>query len=279
MRAPVPSLPTTSRYSDVSDPHLLADGDYLITADHGADCASSRGTCHPIANTCASQIETLDPTTRGYTLRFAVSGAWEVYDAVPSPSGRSVALLEGGCTANTTQLVIRDLRTGRQQVVARDLSQCAFESSATWTRNGTRLVFAYTAHPNPNDPTGSCGLAFVSATRATPPASWPVIHPDKSYGFESAAYDATGLVATENSEATAETELIQYGSTARVLRRVSLGLGYTEATEVAYDPPARTVLVSEIDEDEPDDSTVWTFDDTRLHLVRYYFGADLLAEP
>jgi len=276
--APVPLLPSTARNSGVSAPHLLADGHYMITAYHGELCASRQGKCAPVANTCASEVETLDPATKVYRALFAVDGAWKVYDAVPNPDGRSVALLEGACNGSPVQIVVRNLGNGAQHVVAARLGECALGSSAAWTRDGTRLVFAYASHQNPNDPSGNCGLAFAPAVRTTSPSSWPVIHPDKSCSFQSFAYDAVGLGAIENCPNTAATNLLQYGSTARVLRRWTLDPN-GQPTAMVYDAQTRTVLVSEIVSDQPDYTNIWTLDGSRLHLVQLYFGADILADP
>lgn len=277
--APVPSSPDARQGSSVSNPHLRADGDYVITLGHGARCATSHGACHPIANTCASQIETIDPATQTDQLLFSVSGAWLVDDAVPSPNGRSIALVENACNGKAARLVVRDLRSGHQRIVARHLSACGLDSSVTWTRNGTKLAFAYARHQNPDYPTSACALAVAPAAPTAQPANWTFIQPDAKCSFQSAASDAIGLVATESCTTSAGNELVQMAGSGRVIRRVSLQPDYSRALTVASDPWAHTVLVSQVVPTEPDESWVWTFDGSKLHLVRYYFGADIAAEP
>lgn len=273
--APVPSPPDARQDSRVSNPHRLSNGDYVIALGHGAKCASSHGACHPIANTCASQIETIDPATQSYQLLSSVSGAWLVDDAVPSPNGRSVALVEEACNGTAAQLAVRDLLSGRQHIVARRLSVCGLDSSVTWTSNGTKLAFAYARHHL----TSACALAIAPAVRTTLPASWTVIQPDAKCSFQSAASDATGLVATESCTTSRGNELVQMAGSGRVVRRVSLQPDYSRAVTVTSDPWAHTVLVSQVVPTEPDESWVWTFNGRKLHLVRYYFGADIVAEP
>ncbi|MDQ6729993.1 MAG: hypothetical protein M3022_06795 [Actinomycetota bacterium] len=264
----------------MSDPHLLADGDYLITFTHDAECGSSGGQCLPIANTCASRIETINPATGGAKLRFTESGAWRVFDAVPSPRDRYVALIEQACDGSTGRLVVHDLWTGRQHVAARNLSDCALSSSATWTTNGAKLVFAFTQRSDPNDPGANCSLATAPAGRTTASSSWPLIRPDASCGFQSSAFDNTGLVAAETCAPTKDSKLIQYSSRSRVVRRLSLApWDYGVTTQVAADPLAHTVLVSQITYTQPDVTTVWTFNGTKLHVVNVYFGSAIIAQP
>jgi len=207
-----------------------------------------------------------------------VSGAWLVDDAVPSPNGRSVALVEEACNGKAAQLAVRDLRSGHQHIVARHLSACGLDSSVTWTSNATKLAFADARHPNPDYPTSACALAIAPAAQTTQPSRW-TIQPDAKCSFQSAAFDATGLVATESCTTSRGNELVQMAGSDRVVRRVSLQPDYSRALTVTSDPWAHTVLVSQVVPTEPDETWVWTFNGKKLHLVRYYFGADIVAEP
>jgi hypothetical protein len=123
----IPALRPTIMTSTVSTPHLLADGDYLLTVEHGEVCGSSHGRCHRVPNSCVNRVETLDPVTGKVQPLFNVSGVWRVLDAVPSPDGRSVALVEYGCRGYAEQLVVRDLATGQSHLVTRQLSPCGFD--------------------------------------------------------------------------------------------------------------------------------------------------------
>lgn len=281
----LPPLPTRAEYSNVSTPHLLTDGDYLVTLDHGAGCGSSGG-CGQAANTCASHIETTDPATGRARLLFTAPGSWRVFDAVPSPDGRVVALVEQACTGQAARLVVRDLVTRRERIVARHLSPCGLGSSATWTPRGTGLLFAYTRHPNPNNPEADCALAMAPVASSRPSPRRTLMRPDPKCSFESAAFDATGLVAAQTcatGDGGARSEIVQYDRRDRTLRRLSLQSfappQYGQIAQVVSDPGAHTVLVSQIVSDDPNVSWVWTFDGTKLHLVRNYFGASILAEP
>lgn len=282
----LPPLRSTASDSTVSTPHLLANGDYMVTLDHGEVCGSSHGACHAIPNSCSSQVESLDPLSGKARSLFSVSGVWRVLDAVPSPNDRSVALVEYGCRGNATQLVVRDLATGRSRFVTRQLSQCGLDSDVTWNPTATKLVFAYGPHPNLNDPPAGCGLATATANRTTGPASWTIIRLRSSCGFDSSAFDSTGIVAivgcSDNYGGTNST-LLQYDRRGQVRNHRALDSfdppQYGLDTQLESDTAAHTVLVSEIITDDPDVSDVWTFNGTTLHHVADYFGDAILAEP
>jgi hypothetical protein len=282
----IPPLRSTASSSTVSTPHLLANGDYLLTLGHGEVCRSSHGACHAIPNSCSSQVETLDPVSGKPRSLFSVSGVWRVLDAVPSPDGRSVALVEEGCSGSATQLEVRDLATGRSLLVTRQLSQCGLGSDVTWNPSSTTLVFAYASHPNLNDYPAGCELATAAAGRTTRPASWAMIRVRASCGFEASAFDSTGIVAivgcSDNDGGTNST-LLQYSGRGRVLDRRGLDSfdppQYGLEAQLESDPAAHAVLVSEIITDDPDVSDVWTFNGTTLHHVGDYFGDAILAEP
>ena len=285
----IPPLRPTMMSSTVSTPHLLADGDYLLTVDHGEVCSSSHGRCHRVPDSCVNHVETLDPVSGKVQLLFSVPGAWRVLDAVPSPDGRSVALVEYGCTAGystTTQLVVHDLATGQSHLVTRQLSACGLESDVTWDPSSTALLFAYSANPNLNALPAGCRLATAGAGSSTSSASWAKLTVRPGCGFDSSAFDATGIVAiigcSDQYDGTDST-LVQYNSDNRVVFRHKLDSfdppQYGLATQLESDPLAHTILVSEDVSDDPDASDVWTFNGSTLHHVRNYFGDALLAEP
>jgi hypothetical protein len=282
----IPPLPATASRSSVSTPHLLANGDYLLTLGHGKVCASSRDACRAIPNSCASKVEALDPVSGTTRSLFNVSGAWRAIDAVPSPNDRSVALVEEGCSGSAARLEVRDLATGRYQLVTRQLSQCGLGSDVTWNPSATTLVFAYAPHPNLTAYPAGCGLATAPAGRTTRPASWTMIRVPASCGFEASAFDLTGIVAIvgcNDNDGGTNSRLLQYSGRGRVLNRHALDSfdppQYGLEAQLESDPAAHTVLVSEIVTDDPDVSDVWTFNGTTLHHVGNYFGDAILAEP
>jgi hypothetical protein len=282
----IPALKPTIMSSTVSTPHLLADGDYLLTVDHGEVCGSSHGGCHRVLNSCVNRVETLDPVSGKVQPLFSVPGVWRVLDAVPSPDGGSVALVEYSCSGYGSQLVVRDLATGLSQVVTRQLSACGLESDVTWNPSSTALVFAYAANPNLDALPAGCRLATAGVGGETLPASWAKIALRPSCGFDASAFDSIGIVAIvgcSDKYGGTNSTIVQYNGQNRVLYRHELdGFDppqYGLATQLESDPLAHTVLVSEDVSDDPDDSDVWTFNGTKLHLVRDYFGDALLAEP
>jgi hypothetical protein len=282
----IPAFKGRAQSSSVSTPHLLPDGAYMLTLGHGDACGNARGRCHPVPNSCASEVESLNPVTRQAQTLFTVSGAWRVSDAVPSPDGGSVALFEYGCHGNATQLEVRDLATGQTQLVARDLSSCGVNSDVAWNPTSTALVFAYARHPNVNITPVGCGLATAPADRTTRPASWATLHVQTSCGFDSAAFDAKGIVAiiacTDKYGGLTST-LVQYGSHGQLLAHHGLDSfdppQYGLATQLQSDPAVGGVLASEIITNDPDVSDVWTFNGTKLRHVGNYFGDAILAEP
>jgi hypothetical protein len=282
----IPPLKPSIMSSTVSTPHLLADGDYLLTVDHGEVCASSHGACHRVPNSCVNHVETLAPGSGKVQPLFSVSGVWRVLDAVPSPDGRSVALVEYGCTGYATQLVMRDLATGRSHLVTRQLSQCGLESDVTWDPSPTSLLFTYSANPNLDALPAGCLLATAPAGRTTTPASWAKVALGPSCGFDASAFDSTGVVAIvgcSDKYGGTNSTLVQYNGQGRVVYHHRLdGFDppqYGLATQLESNPLAHTVLVSEDVSDDPDVSDVWTFDGSTLHHVGNYFGDALLAEP
>jgi hypothetical protein len=286
----IPPLKSTATYSTVSTPHLLADGDYLLTANHGELCTSSHGKCHAIPNSCLSRVETIDPVSGKVETVFNVSGAWRVSDAVPSPNGQSVALVEYGCDDDYysgERLNVRDLATGQSHVVTPDLSPCGIESDVTWNPSSTKLVFAYGTPLNLDNLPAGCELATAEAAGSlTTPANWTTIRRRSGCGFDSTAFDAIGIVAIvgcTDDYGGINSTLLQYNSKSKVVFHRALdGFDppqYGLETELESDPLADTVLVSEIVTDDPDVSDVWRFNGTTLRHVYNWFGDDILAEP
>jgi hypothetical protein len=282
----IPTLRSTASSSTVSTPHLLANGDYLLTLDHGDVCGSSHGACHASPNSCSSRVETLDPDSKKVRPLFTVSGAWRVDDAVPSPDGRSVALVESGCSGDATRLEVRTLATGLSHLVTGQLSQCSLESDVAWSPTSSKLVFAYGNPRNLDALPAGCALATAAAGRVSRPASWALIRLRSTCGFDSAAFDSTGIVAIvgcSDDDGGTNSTLRQYDGRGRVLNHRALDSfdppQYGLATQLESDSAVHDVLVSEIVSDDPDVSDVWTYNGTTLRHVGDYFGDAILAEP
>lgn len=283
----VPPLRAGAANVTGSTPHPLTGGGYMLTLDQDPACRSSHGPCHPRPGDCLSQVETLDPNSRRSRVLFSVTGSWRVLDAVPSPDGRSVALLEDECwSAASARLEVRDLASGHTQLLTDQLSVCGLGSDVSWNPKSTEVVFAYGRHPDLNAPPAGCELATAPADRISGPSSWRLIRVEASCGFDAGTFDSAGIVAivgcSDGDGGTAST-LLQYNHDGRVLARRSLDSfdppQYGLQTQLESDAAAHTVLVSEIITDDPDVSDVWTFDGRNLRHVGNYFGQAILAEP
>lgn len=264
-----------------SQPQLLSNGDYLYAISHGARCRRSGGKCRAIASTCVNRIDALNPTTRAAQTLFTAPDGWRVWDAVPSPTDSSLALTETTCLNKSPRVVVRSMSTGAQRVVATNLPECWEAGAVAWTPDGSRLVFPYGTYDGDVAPQG-CQLALVPSAGGAK----TIVHTRPSCGFASAAFDAKGLVAAltcSDGEGGGVTRLLQYAGTNRVVAHGALESWdppqYSSSNLVVNDPEAHTVLVTGIVSDDPDDTEVWTWSGTRLHLVDDYFGNDLLAEP
>ncbi len=283
----IPRAGFTGAGSAVSTPHLLADGDYMLTLARGDVCGSSAGACHAAPDSCESRVQTLDPDTGTARSLFTVSGAWRLFDAVPSPNGRLVALVEEGCRPGTgSRLVVRNLAGGRSHLAVARLSDCAIQTDVSWNLGSSTLAFGYGRHPDLDDPPAGCGLATAPADRLSGPGSWGLIGLRASCGFDSSAFDSTGIVAVTacaDGDGGLNTTLLQYGDRGQRLDHRTLDSfdppQYGIAAQVQTDPAAGGVLVSEDVADDPDVSDVWTWNGASLRQVGDYFGDAILAEP
>jgi hypothetical protein len=279
--ARVPSIKNTSEGFLVSNPHLMPDGRYLIMESHDVDCKQVISSeCIPIDNSCASRIESLAPSNKRFRVLFTEPADRYVMGAVPSPNGRSVALLETGCPGGAMRIVIRDLRTGHEQMIARGFALCA--GDLAWSSNGSEVVFPDPASSSGGDQGTGCSLAVASSRHYSAKSRWRLIAPDDGCRFSASAFDSVGLVAAELCgpvEATPSGELLQFDQHLQVLRKLGLpqgtpGLG-SGHTELANDAAAQTVLVSL---SEPGLDEVSAFNGHQLRLIGRY-KTSVFAEP
>jgi hypothetical protein len=167
----LPLLRSIGRNPSVSTPHLLAGGDYLLTLGRGARCRRSGRRCRPVPDSCASDVITLDPASGRATLVLAITGAWRVLDAVPSPDGQRLAIVEYPCgRGSTARLVVSDLAGHDPAVVTNAMSPCGLESDVSWNAASTAVAFAYGAHPDRDNPPVGCGLVTVPAAAPSAPS-------------------------------------------------------------------------------------------------------------
>ena len=191
----VPPLRAGAANVTGSTPHPLTGGGYMLTLDQDPACRSSHGPCHPRPGDCLSQVETLRPNSRRSRVLFSVTGSWRVLDAVPSPDGRSVALLEDECwSAASARLEVRDLASGHTQLLTDQLSVCGLGFDVSWNPKSTEVVFAYGRHPDLNAPPAGCELATAPADRISGPSSWRLIRVEASCGFDAGTFDSAGIV-------------------------------------------------------------------------------------
>jgi dipeptidyl aminopeptidase/acylaminoacyl peptidase len=278
--ARVPQIRSTSEQSYVSNPHRMRDGRYLITISHDLNCrAGAWSECVPIWDSCASRVETFNPSSEKFRLSFIEPGRWLVLDAVPSPDGQRVALLERACTpGNRGRIVIRDLHTSAKRVAVGNVGTCSAPSGLAWSLDGSRIAFLR-GNFSETIQSGGCSEAGVSVQRHSSPSSWKLTKPERGCGFSSAAFDRTGMVSVEECGRTGTpgiTKLLQHDRHGHVVRRFVLppGSGY-EQTEVAHDPRADTVLVSV---STGPVNVVYALKGRRLPLIGLYKHR-VLAEP
>jgi hypothetical protein len=279
--ARIPPIKETSEGYTVSNPHLMSSGGYMITLAHDVNCRQVPSSeCIPIPKSCASHIETLDPNNKRFRLLFTEPDTRRAYEAVPSPDGRRVALIESGCLRRGGRIAIRDLRTGVERVALSNPGLCSDDVS--WSSDGSRVVVRYARHFSTTTAEGACSLAVISSRGSTARSRMRVIRPDPGCGFSATAFDPTGLVAVEGCgtiDMTPTDRLLQFDRQFQLIRRVTLPPGTSgianEQTAVAYDPQAHTVLVSE---SKVGVNAVCAFNGRRLRMIGDYRNA-VLAQP
>ena len=299
---PLASLPT-----EVSSPHPGSGGSVSLTVSTGPRYRNDTAGGDPAPDSCTSSVVSFDPTTGKTVTLLAFPRSTLVADGVPSPNGEWIAMHAGGCATSyfDQYLLVVDLRSGRRLTIGTDAAPCHALSSAAWSPDGSKLVFAYgpaTASPaGQQPPPGTCtvphpsGLAVVSATRSSQLTASQLIAPEAGCTYQSAAFDRRGIVGIEACSHGAPPQfppgvylgdayLVQLDSHGRLLLRLSLKLGSNPGT-VVTDPRTGLVLVTEDQGQRQHHASydwVWTFDGRKLHTVgRYPFEGNgvVTAEP
>lgn len=293
--------------ADVSSPHS-SDGSLWMTVSSGPRYRNDTAGGDPAPSSCASRVVSFDPATSKTVTRLAFPSSMLVTDDVPSPDGQRIVMRAGGCSTSyfNQYLLVDDLRTGRQVTIGAAAAACHALSSAAWSPDGSKLVFAYgpATSGQENQPPGTCaephpsGLAVVSATHSSQVTASQLIAPTPGCTYQSAAFDRRGIVGIEAcTQGTprqrggvapgvylGDAYLVQLDSRGRLLLRLALKPGSNPGTVVA-DPRTGLVLVSEDQGQEQRHTAydwVWTFDGHALHNVgRYLFdgNAVVTAEP
>jgi len=293
----------------VSEPHPGPAGAFDITFSSGPQCTDRcLPPAHLVPNSCLTVVKRVDLLAKSVTTVFRAPASKLYTDAVPSPTGRQLVLLGGGCTSAESYLAVRSLTSRRQWILRADTNSCMMSGigPAAWSPDSTRLIFPYArAKPGraPDNPQ-SCykaplpGLAIAQADRNSGRRSWTIIHADRRCGFLYGTFDPDGIAAVEGCEYGArrgfgghyldsnDAFLLQLtGPDHRVTQRLPLKLGFA-AGAVVEDPRAGTVLISEYQ--APNNGIrhvynwVWAYKDRRLRLIHRYAEDDapeVTAEP
>jgi hypothetical protein len=294
--------------AEISAAAADASGDLWFTATAGP-ALSSPGTAGggPEPDTCAGSLYRYDPASGVTHLIRSFPSSVAVGNAVPSPDGQRVAVLEGGCGTSffNQHIVIIDLRTSAQIQIGADVAPCHALFNVAWNANGSQLIFPYGPSILPRDttfvPRGTCDepewnrLAVVPAEHASQSSSWKLMKAESHCSYQSAAFDPEGIVATEgcttgapadqpNNPNSGIAKLVQLDTRGRVEERVPLRIAY-EGGDVVADPRNHEVLISE---DEGGNlgvryyQWVWAFDGHRLRVIGHYPGQGatiVLAQP
>lgn len=253
----------------------------------------------PVPNTCSGALVRFDLRSGAARTVTRFPPSVLVGNAVPSPDGRRVALLEGGCsTASFDQHIVVLNRQGREQVeIGGDAAPCHWLFNVAWSPDGARLVFPYGPSNLPRNtsfvPNRTClrpranELAIASARRQSDAASWTVWHPERGCSYQSAAFDRTGIVASEacsHGAPAGPAYLVQLGRHGRRLARFPLRIAYEDG-DVVRDPVKGHVLVSESQAGNIGVASydwVWELNRRSLRLLGRYRTIDatvVMAQP
>jgi hypothetical protein len=287
---PVASVPSSA---DASGPVRAEDGALWLTVTTGPDYRNDTAGGDPAPDSCDGEVERLDPRTSATQVELAAPRSILIGEAVPSPDGRRIAFLAGGCAASyfDAHIVVRDLTSRRQLSIGAAAARCHAVSAVSWSPDGSRLVFAYApANPaaGPPPPQGTCTepeageLAVVPASRPTAQISRADLTPARSgCEYDSAVFDSLGVAAIETCGPPGylgSAHVVQLDRRMRRQGSATLVPGADGAT-ISIDPRTGQMLISEyeIPQDTPSgqpENDIWTFDGRRVHLIRTYTTAD-----
>jgi hypothetical protein len=289
--ATVPGWP-----AEVGGPHPGREGSVWLTVSTGPRYRSGVAGGDPAPNSCASDVVRFDPATGSSTVVLSTPSSVLLADAVPSPDGRRVALISGGCNTSyfNEHLVVHDMSSGSEWTIGAAATRCHSLSVPSWSPNGSKLLFVYGASTlsshSGNIPEGVCSvpragsLAVAPSGRASEAGSWRLIAHRPGCSYQSAVFDRWGIAALEGcakgapqggfpeNTALGDADLIQLTRRGRLMLRLPLARGADGGT-LSTDPLTGLVLVSENQAGNQGVATydaVWTFDGRRLRLVRRY---------
>jgi hypothetical protein len=225
---------------------------------------------------------------------FAAPDSVFIEQAVPSPDGRSVAMVAEPCPQGTTGLVVRDLETGTQRSIGTSFPRCTDLGTPGWNSTGSELVIPYGTVPNPHrlPPPGVCPatryaqLAIAPALHPSRASDWRLIAADPGCSFEAATFDASGIAAVEGCRrkgqsgsyvdpALGQARLLQLNRSDQVTARVNLKPGWEQGAITTV--PSGQVLITQdqpANEPYPERDWVWEFDGRHLRLIRDYKADD-----
>jgi hypothetical protein len=296
----------------VAAPAAVPGGPVLLTVSSGPTCmgplggGASSGPCVPVPDSCAGQVERVDPVsgTIGTLLKSAPSTL--VTDALPSPERHLLVMRSGDCHTSffDLHLVVRDLVTGHQWDIGADAPRCHEIARPSWNSDGSRLVFPYgpSILPYGTTPSNSQSctaprfsrLVVVRSDRPSSSRDWKLIAADRQCSFMAAAFDRQGIAAVEGCQHgpngfTVEPFLgyayvLQLDRHNRVAARVRLQPGWEDGL-VSTEFRNGTVLISQdqpANAGYPERDWVWRFDGRSLHPIAHYLAHDaaqVLAAP
>jgi hypothetical protein len=292
-----------------SDPHPGPAGSFALTFTRGPLCKEppgggvSFGPCSPLPDSCTSIVDRVNAASGSVTALLNEPASTTVIDALPSPNGQELALYGGQCAPGPRFLTIRDLRLSRQWTIGADVPRCAGIGPATWSPNGSRLVFPYApligkppANPDFCTSTRLARIVIVPSDRSSISSSWAQIRADPRCGFMYAVFDPRGIAAVEGcmygappgqgqAPQLGDAFLLQLARRDhRVVQRIPLAPGFDGGT-VVTDPRSGAVLISEYqaaNQGRPVFNWVWSYANGTLRLIRRYHENDapeIGAEP
>lgn len=251
----------------------------------------------PEGGTCTSALVRYDPLDGKVTTVRRFPASVTVGRAIPSPDGRRVAVIEGGCATSffNEHIAVIPVRGGPAVSIGADATPCHALFGVAWNPAGTKLVFPFgpsTLPPSTHfTPHGTCAatrfsrLAVVSALRPSEPSGWMLwrTQPRCSYqaaAFAGAAEGGPGVVVAAEACTTRQPKgsgdvtlgrayLVRLDGHGRVRGRIALRRAW-DGGDVVADPATGQMLVSE---DQAANSGVrprnwvWALDGQRLRLV------------
>jgi hypothetical protein len=291
----------------LSGPHAVNDGSVWLTVSRGPRYRSGVAGGDPAPDSCSGQIVRFAPTTGRPAAVLTVPHSTLLGAAVPSPNGRSVAMVVGGCATSffNEHLTVENLRTGRRFTLGTDAAPCHALFDVAWNPSGTQLVFPYgpsTLTPHSRYvPNGTCTeprfsrLVVVSAQHTTSLHAWRLLGPDAGCSYQAASFARWGLAAIEEctrgrlaghqtAPALGNAYLLALTAHGRQIARVPLAPGY-DAGDIAANPVTGTVLVSEYqaaNQGFPVYNWVWAYNGHTLRVIHRYRNQDsatVIAEP